>query len=127
MDVTVWIELIAFIILMGLSAFFPSSETALFSLNSVQLEQMRQSNHPRINLITNMLISEWFITRIVGKERSRGNIITEDLVRTVAYEAVGEGTLDRSEVQPIDQIFEFGNKTLEGVRRETILPWQDSC
>lgn len=41
MDVTVWIELIAFIILIGLSAFFSSSETALFSLNSVQLEHMR--------------------------------------------------------------------------------------
>lgn len=207
MDVTLWLELILFVILMGFSGFFSSSETALFSLNSVQLEQMRQTNHPRIGLITHMLaeprrlimtilignelvnvaasvisaaviihllgagskwlnifvmvpvlllvgeitpktlairnnvafasiecrpiqlfaklitpvrwlvrlVSEYFITIIVGKERSRGNIVTEDLVRTLAHEAVGEGALDRQEAQFIDHIFEFGNKTLEDV------------
>lgn len=61
------------------------------------------------------LVSEWFITLIVGKERSRGNIVTEDLVRTLAHEAVGEGALDRLEAQFIDHIFEFGNKTLADV------------
>ena len=207
MDVTLWFELALFVILMGFSGFFSSSETALFSLSSVQLEQMRQNNHPRVAFIEQMLseprrliitilignefvnvaasvisaaviiqllgdekkwlnlfvmvpvlllvgeitpktlairnniafanvecrpiqifarlitplrwlirlVSEWFITMIVGRERSRGNIVTEDLVRTLAHEAVGEGALDRLEAQFIDHIFEFGNKTVEDV------------
>jgi CBS domain containing-hemolysin-like protein len=61
-------------------------------------------------------VSEFFITMIVGKERSRGNIITEDMVRTIAREAVGEGALDNTEAQFIDHIFDFGSKTLEDVR-----------
>ncbi|UCH49013.1 MAG: DUF21 domain-containing protein [Betaproteobacteria bacterium] len=207
MDVTLWFELLLFVILMGFSAFFSSSETALFSLSGVRLEQMRQDSHPRSGLIELLLseprrliitilignelvnvaasvisaaviiqflgaenkwinlfvmvpvlllvgeitpktlavrnnvafanfvcrpiqlfaklitpvrwlvrlISEWFITLIVGRERSRGNIVTEDLVRTLAHEAVGEGALDRLEAQFIDHIFEFGNKTLADV------------
>lgn len=207
MDYTFWFELVLFAFLMVLSAFFSSSETALFSLNSVQLEQMRRKGHPRVDLIERLLIrprrlimtilignelanvaasvisatiiirlmgtgSEWlnlfvmvpilllvgevtpktlairnniafaafecrpieffalivkplrwlirtvadvFITLIVGKERSRGNIITEDMVRVLAHDAVGEGALDRTEAQFIDHIFDFGNKTLEDV------------
>ena len=202
-----WIDLAFFTLLMGLSAFFSSSETALFSLSNVQLEQMRQKKHPRLDVIERLLtrprrlimtiiigndlvnvsaamisativiqllseeykwinlfimvpilllvgevtpktlairnnvafasaesrpieffarmvkplrvlvrtVSEWFITLIVGKERSLGNIITEDMVRTLAYEAVGEGALDRTEAQFIEQIFDFGNKILEDV------------
>ncbi len=205
MDYKLWFELILFIILMGLSGFFSSSETALFSLSNAQLEQMRRNNHPRINLIERILslprrlivtilignelvnvsasvlsasviiellggenkfanlffmvpilllvgeiipktlaihhniafasfearpldlfsrlikpvrwlvrnVADWFITLIIGKERSRGNIITEDMVRTLAHEAVGEGVLDRTEAQFIDHIFDFSNKTLE--------------
>ena len=60
-------------------------------------------------------IADWIITLIIGKQRSRGNIITEDMVRILAREAVGEGTLDHFEAQFIEQIFEFGNKTLEDV------------
>ena len=37
------------------------------------------------------------------------------MVRVLAHEAVGEGTLDRSEAQFIDHIFDFGDKTLEDV------------
>jgi len=207
MDVTLWLALFLFVILMGLSGFFSSSETALFSLSNVQIGQMRQNGHPRIGLIEHMLseprrliitilignelvnvaasvisatviiyflgeerkwvnlfvmvpvlllvgeitpktlairnnaafasvecrpiqlfamlvtplrwlvrlVSDWFITLIVGKERSPGNIVTEDMVRTLAHEAVGEGALDRLEAQFIDHIFEFGNKTLSDV------------
>ncbi len=207
MDITLWIELIAFIILMGLSGFFSSSETALFSLSSFQLEQMRREGDPHLGLIERLLseprrliqtilignelvnvsasvisaavviqllgaenkfmnlfimipilllvgeitpktlaiknnaafarvqarpidlfarlmhpiriviryVADWFISLIVGKERSRGNLITEDMVRTLAREAVGEGALDRHEAQLIDQIFEFGDKTVEDV------------
>jgi CBS domain containing-hemolysin-like protein len=203
-DPILWIQLILFVILLGLSAFFSSSETSLFSLNKLQLEQMRKDNNPRIDLIERLLseprrlivtilignefvnvaasvisaaivikllgaenkylnlfimvpilllVGEitpktlairnnvafaslqslpidrfaWLITPlrtvvrlladklttlIVGKERSPGNIITEDLVRTLAHEAVGDGTLDKAEAQYIDQIFEFSEKTL---------------
>ena len=194
-------------VMMALSGFFSSSETSLFSLSSVQLEQMRKDQHPRIGLIqkllsqprrliitilignelvnvtasvisaaivirvfgaenkwTNLIImvpllllvgeitpkvlairhnvafssfesrpiewfarlikpvrlivrnvADWFITLIIGKERSRGNIITEDMVRILAREALGEGALDHLEAQFIEQIFDFGNKTLEDV------------
>jgi len=37
------------------------------------------------------------------------------MVRTLAREAVGEGALDRHEAQFIDQIFDFGNKTIEDI------------
>ena len=39
-------------------------------------------------------VADGIITLLVGKERSRGNIITEDMVRTLAHEAVGEGALE---------------------------------
>jgi CBS domain containing-hemolysin-like protein len=192
---------------MLLSAFFSSSETALFSLNQVQLEQMRQQGNPRLTLIRRMLsqprrlivtilignelvnvsasvisaaavihilgaehkwvnlfvmvpvlllfgeitpktlairniiafasaqsrpidlfarlilplrwlvreISDVVITFIVGKERSRDNIITEDMVRSLAREAVGEGVLDRQEALYIEQIFDFGDLTVGDV------------
>ncbi len=58
-------------------------------------------------------IADGFITLVVGRQRSRGNIITEDMVRTLADEAVGEGALDHQEAQYIAQIFDFGNKTVE--------------
>lgn len=192
---------------MGLSGFFSSSETSLFSLSNVQLEQMRRDKHPRIGLIQLLLsqprrliitilignelvnvtasvisaaivirllgaenkwinllimvpllllvgeitpkvlairhnvafagfeskpieffarlikpvrlvvrtIADWIITLLIGRDRSRGNIITEDMVRVLAREAVGEGALDRLEAQFIDHIFDFGNKTLEEI------------
>jgi CBS domain containing-hemolysin-like protein len=60
-------------------------------------------------------VADGFITLIIGKERSRGNIITEDMVRILAHEAADEGVLDQTEAQFIDQIFDFGNKTMEDV------------
>ena len=207
MDYVFWIQIVLFIILMGFSGFFSSSETSLFSLNETQLEKMRREGNPRIDLIQRLLsqprrliqtilignefvnvaasvisasliinlmgaenkwmnlfvmipilllvgeitpktlairnneafatfqsrpidwfsrmmapvrwlvraVAEFFITLIVGKERSRGNIVTEDMVRTLAREAVGEGALDRQEAQFIEQIFDFGNKTVADV------------
>jgi putative hemolysin len=204
-DVTFWIELVLFVGLLGLSAFFSSSETSLFSLNSVQIEKMRADRNPRIGLIEQLLseprrlivtilignefvnvaasvlsaamviqlfgaenklinlfimvpillvfgeitpktlairnnvtfatfqsapiqlfarlitpvrwtvraVADWFTTLIVGPERSPGNIVTEDMVRTLAHEAVGEGALDHMEAQLIDHIFEFRNQTVE--------------
>jgi putative hemolysin len=207
MDYILWLEGGLFVIMMALSGFFSSSETSLFSLSNVQLEQMRKDQHPRIGLIqqllsqprrliitilignelvnvtasvisaaivirvlgaenkwTNLIImvpllllvgeitpkvlairhniafsgfesrpiewfarlikplrlivrnvADWFITLIIGKERSRGNIITEDMVRILAREALGEGALDHFEAKFIEQIFDFGNKTLEQI------------
>ena len=205
MDFTFWIELVLFVVLLGFSAFFSSSETSLFSLNSMQIEKMRMDGNPRIGLIERLLneprrlivtilignefvnvaasvlsaamviqlmgaenkmfnlfimvpilllvgeitpktlairnsvafatyqsgpidlfarliaplrwavraVADWFTTLIVGAERSPGNIVTEDMVRTLAHEAVGEGTLDDMEAQLIDHIFEFRNRTVE--------------
>jgi len=207
MDYVLWLEVVLFVCMMGLSGFFSSSETALFSLSNAQLEQMRRDQHRRFGLIQRLLsqprrliitilignelvnvtasvisaavvirvlgagnkwinllimvpllllvgeitpkvlairhnvafagfesrlidlfarlirpirwvvryVADRFITLIIGKERSRGNIITEDMVRTLAREAVGEGALDRHEAQFIDQIFDFGNKTIEDI------------
>lgn len=207
MDLSLLIECIAFIVLMGLSGFFSSSETALFSLNALQIEQLRRAGDPRLPLIARLLaeprrliitilignelvnvaasvlsaaviiellgpdkkwvnllvmipillivgeitpktlairsnvafarvqsrpielfaraisplrwavrlVADWFITLLVGRERSRGNIITEDMVRTLAREAVGEGVLDRFEAQLIEHIFEFGTKSVKDV------------
>ncbi len=205
LDYAFWIELVLFVILLGFSGFFSSSETSLFSLNSTQLEKMRLEGNPKVDLIQRLLseprrlivtilignefvnvaasvisaamviqvfgaenkifnlfimvpillvvgeitpktlairnniafatlesgpieffarmisplrwlvrtISDWFTTLIVGRERSPGNIVTEDMVRTLVQEAVGEGTLDHTEAQFIDHIFDFGNKTVE--------------
>lgn len=204
MDLTFWIELVLFVVLLGFSAFFSSSETALFSLKSVQIENMRTGGNPRIGLIGRLLseprrlivtilignefvnvaasvlsaamviqllgaenkffnlfimvpillvfgeitpktlairnniafatyqsapidlfarlispirwavrkVADWFTTLIVGTERSPGNIITEDMVRTLAHEAVGEGALDHMEAQLIDHIFDLSSRTV---------------
>ncbi len=207
MDFTLWVQIIVFVLLIGLSGFFSSSETALFSLKHIHLEQMRQNGHRRIDLIESMLdkprrlimtilignelvnvaasvlsavvvirllgaenkwinisimvpilllvgeiipktlavrnnmafagfesgpiemfarmikpvlwmvrfIADRFITLIVGKQRSRGNLVTEDMVRTLAYDAVGEGAMDSQEAQFIDDILSFDDKTLEDI------------
>jgi len=207
MDYILWLEVGLFILMMGLSGFFSSSETSLFSLSDIQLEQMRRDQHPRIDLIQRLLsqprrliitvlignelvnvtasvisaaivikvlgaenkwinllimvplllllgeitpkvlairhniafagfesklielfarlirpirfvvrkIADFVITLVIGRDRSRGNIITEDMFRVLTREAVGEGALDHFEAQFIEQIFDFGNKTLEDV------------
>jgi putative hemolysin len=207
MDITVWVELVIFVALMALSAFFSSSETALFSLDKMQVDQLRRDGNPRVGLIERLLseprrlivtilignefvnvaasvisaaiviellgaedkfinlfimvpilllfgeitpktlairnnaafasfqsviidwfarfiapvrwavrlVADWLTTLLVGKERARGSIVTPDMVRTLAYEAVGDGVLDDDEAHYIDQIFDFGNKTLADV------------
>lgn len=62
-------------------------------------------------------ISDFFITLIVGKQRSQGNLVTEDMIRTLVQDAVGEGALDSQEAQYIEKIFEFGNKSLRDIMR----------
>ena len=57
-------------------------------------------------------VADGLTTLIIGKERSKGNIITEDMVRTLAVQAADEGVLDHTERQFIDNIFDFGNKSV---------------
>lgn len=205
MDFILLLEIALFILLLGLSAFFSSSETSLFSLDSVHLEQMKKDKDPNFGLIEKLLseprrlivtilignefvnvtasvisasmiiqlfgaenklynlffmvpillivgeitpktlairnrvafasfesrpieifsrlitplrwlvrhVSDFFITMLIGKERSRGNIVTEDMVRTLAQDAVGQGALDQHEAGFIERIFEFGHQKLE--------------
>ena len=204
MDLTLIIELIAFVILMGLSGFFSSSETAFFSLNAIQLEQMRRDedtsldrikrmlSEPRRLIVTILIGNEfvnvaasvisaaiviqlfgaenkyvnlfimvpilllvgeitpktlalrnnvafasfqaapirffaklitplrWFIrvvsdaitTLIIGKQRTRGSLVTEDMLRTIAHEAVQEGVVDHHEARFIDQLFDLSHKSV---------------
>ena len=204
MDITLWIEEVLFIVLMAFSGFFSSSETSLFSLSKIQLEQMRRDDNPSLGLIERLLSQprrlivtilignefvnvaasvisaaiviqllgaenkfvnlfimvpilllfgeitpktlairnniafaslqsrpielfataitplRWIVrlvadsvtTLIIGKQRTRANIVTEDMVRTLAREAVGEGVLAPAEARYIDHIFDFGNKTV---------------
>jgi len=206
-NITIILELLAIAALMGLSAFFSSSETSLFPLNHLQLEQMRRDGNQRVELIERLLsqprqlivtilignelvnvsasvisaalvihllgaenkwinllimvprlllvgeiapktlairnnvafasvqshfidlfaraiaplrwavqqVADVFITLIVGRERSRANILTEDMVRSLAEEAVGQGVLDKEEALYIKRIFDFGEKKLSDV------------
>jgi len=60
-------------------------------------------------------VADRITTLLVGSERSRSNIVTEDMVRTLAREAVGEGVLDPVEAQYINQIFDLGDKSVAEV------------
>jgi len=202
-----WAQLIGLVALLGLSAFFSSCETSLFSLGRTQIERMKKEQHPRSTLIEQLLsrprqlivtilignelvnvsasvlsaviivqifgvemswlnivvmvpilllvgeitpktlaighnvafagvqsiwiyrfstlispirwlvrkISDFFITQIVGEERTAANIATEDMVRTLASEAVGDGAIDPREARYIHQIFDFGDKTVRDI------------
>lgn len=55
MDFIFIIEIALFIILMGMSGFFSSSETALLSLDSFHLEQMKKDKNTNIGLIEKLL------------------------------------------------------------------------
>ncbi|MBF0193314.1 MAG: HlyC/CorC family transporter [Magnetococcales bacterium] len=205
MDPVIIFELVLFVGLLALSGFFSGSETALFSLNQTQLEQMERDQNPQSGLIRRLLneprrlivtilignelvnvsasvisatlvmqlmggedkwwvnifimlpilllfgeitpktiamkhnvrfasvvsplleifaksitplriairfVADGLTTMIIGKERSKGNIITEDMVRTLAVQAADEGVLDKTERQFIDNIFDFGNNTV---------------
>ena len=207
METILIIQLILFVVLMGFSAFFSSSETAFFSLNPIQLEQMRRDDNSRLGLIKRLLseprrlivtilignefvnvaasvisasivitmlgaenkylnllimvpilllfgeitpktlalrhnvafstaesrpialfeklitpirwlvriVADGITTLIVGKERTRASLVTEDLLRTLAQEAEQEGVVDYHEARFIEQIFDFSRKTVADV------------
>ncbi len=62
-------------------------------------------------------VADFFITLIVGRQRSEGNLVTEDMIRTLVHDAVGEGALDSQEARYIERIFDFGNKSVRDVMR----------
>ena len=70
MDITLWIELTLFVCLMALSGFFSSSETSLFSLSKIQLEQMRRDGHAGLNRIERLLSQprRLIVTILIGNE-----------------------------------------------------------
>lgn len=55
MDITLWIEIVLFIVLMVLSGFFSSSETSLLSFSKLQLQQMRRDDTPNMQKILDNL------------------------------------------------------------------------
>jgi putative hemolysin len=205
MDPIIIFELVLFVGLLALSGFFSGSETALFSLNQSQLEEMEQDKNPQSSLVKSLLeeprrlivtilignelvnvsasvisatlilqlmdgeekwwvnifimlpilllfgeitpktlamkhnvrfasavathlekfatlitplritirfIADALTTILIGKERVKGSLITEDMVRTLAVQAADEGALETTERQFIDNIFDFGNKTV---------------
>ncbi|MBF0359311.1 MAG: HlyC/CorC family transporter [Magnetococcales bacterium] len=205
MDPVIILELVLFVGLLALSGFFSGSETALFSLNQTQLEEMEHDKNPHSSLVKSLLkeprrlivtilignelvnvsasvisatlilqlmdgeekwwvnifimlpilllfgeitpktlaikhnvrfatavapllekfadiitplrfavryIADALTTLIIGKERSKGSLVTEDMVRTLAVQAANEGELEKTERQFIDNIFDFGNKTV---------------
>ncbi len=70
MDIVLVIELVTLLLLLGLSAFFSSSETSLFSLSSAQLQQMRRDRNPRLRLIEQLLSEprRLIATILIGNE-----------------------------------------------------------
>jgi putative hemolysin len=70
MDITLWIELALFVILMGFSGFFSSAETSLFSLSKIQLEQMRRDGHANLGRIERLLSQprRLIVTILIGNE-----------------------------------------------------------
>lgn len=54
-------------------------------------------------------VADRIITLLIGKERSEGNLITEDMMRTLAADALQKGALNSTEAKMIHQIFDFGN------------------
>ena len=70
MDIALIVEIVLFCVLMVFSGFFSSSETSLFSLNEVQLEQMRRDENPRLELITRLLSEprRLIVTILIGNE-----------------------------------------------------------
>jgi Mg2+/Co2+ transporter CorB len=70
MDPALWLELVVFVVLLGFSGFFSSTETSLFSLSTFQLEQMRAAKNPRIDLIERLRSEprRLIVTILIGNE-----------------------------------------------------------
>ncbi len=70
MDLLILFKIILIFILLCFSAFFSGSETALFSLGSIKLFQLKESKHPKASLIQELIEKprRLLITILVGNE-----------------------------------------------------------
>ena len=89
MDFVLWLEIFIFMVMMTLSGFFSSSETALFSLSDTQLEKLRKDRHPRIQLIHRMLSEprRLIITILIGNELA--NVTASVISATIVIRLFG--------------------------------------
>jgi putative hemolysin len=70
MDSDIVLRLLAYVLLLVLSGFFSGSETALFSIGPVQLLRLKDEQHPRVELLHNLLDSprRLIATIFIGNE-----------------------------------------------------------
>jgi len=70
LELVIVIKIIAIFVLLCFSAFFSGSETALFSLGSIKLHQLKESKHPQAALVLELLEKprRLLISILVGNE-----------------------------------------------------------
>ena len=89
MELIILVKIILIFILLCFSAFFSGSETALFSLGSVKLFQLKESNHPKASLIQELLEKprRLLISIIIGNESI--NITASALAASICISLAG--------------------------------------
>jgi len=89
MDLAFWLQLALFIILLGFSAFFSSSETALFSLSRTQIERLRLETGRSSKIVATLLNTprRVLITILVGNMFV--NVASASLVASFATVLLG--------------------------------------
>jgi len=89
LDIVIIIKIIAIFGLLCLSAFFSGSETALFSLGSLKLHQLKESQHPKAALVLELLEKprRLLISILVGNEII--NITASSLAASLCISLLG--------------------------------------
>jgi putative hemolysin len=111
MNITLMIELAALFALLGLSAFFSSSETSLFSLSSAQMQQMRRDRNPRLALIEQLLSEprRLIATILIGNEFV--NVSASVLSATIIIDLFGTSSSWLNVVIMVPMLLLFGEIT----------------
>jgi len=111
MDIVLVIELVALLLLLGLSAFFSSSETSLFSLSSAQLQQMRRDRNPHLRLIEKLLSEprRLIATILIGNEFV--NVSASVLSATIVIDLFGASNSWLNVVIMVPVLLLFGEIT----------------
>ncbi|MEE9446400.1 MAG: DUF21 domain-containing protein, partial [Arenicellales bacterium] len=89
MDIVFWFQLLGMIVLLALSGFFSSSETALFSLRHSH-RQALEKDHPKQSSIIEKLLTaprRLIVTMLIGNESV--NIAASTLSTTMLVNAFG--------------------------------------
>lgn len=89
MELLILAKIILIFILLCFSAFFSGSETALFSLGSVKLFQLKESNHPKAHIIQELIEKprRLLISILIGNESI--NIAASALAASLCISLVG--------------------------------------